>query len=295
MMYKSKSSVSSRLRALSLVPAGALALLAVQIPAVASAIDTASETTLVSDSKDTKNETPSQVATVPLEEALEEIKVVGYGYQPHNADGEEPGVIRLVGELDGGSKDGAVNKEAVDYYVDGKKVTREAFNEVAPYDISAIEVNKNVKPAQIRMTTNAAAEKAAAVKEAKKASAAAGDNDVFTQVEEMPQYPGGMKALLQYLAMNIRYPKEGMEGNIEGRVVIKFVVSKTGKVENPEVIRSVSPELDAEAIRVVNSLPAWTPGKVNGKPVACYYTLPIAFKLTSTGTEESTESAEKAN
>ncbi len=109
-----------------------------------------------------------------------------------------------------------------------------------------------------------------------------GDSDeVFQVVEKMPQFPGGMGELMNYLTKNVKYPKAAMEDSIQGRVIVQFVISKTGKVTNPSIMRSVSPELDAEAIRVVSSMPLWTPGEQKGVPVNVQFTLPIQFRLMS--------------
>ena len=101
-------------------------------------------------------------------------------------------------------------------------------------------------------------------------------NQVFEMAEKMPEYPGGMSALMQFLADNLRYPK-GAE-DVSGRVVVQFVVDKDGSVRDPKIIRSVDPLLDAEALRVVSMLPKFTPGEIDNKPVAVEYALPISFK-----------------
>lgn len=103
--------------------------------------------------------------------------------------------------------------------------------------------------------------------------------DVFTFVEQMPEFPGGQNAMLTYLRTNIEYPDSARVKQIEGRVYLRFVVDKDGNVVNPEVARSVDPLLDEEAIRVVRQMPKWTPGKQNGKAVNVYFTLPISFSL----------------
>lgn len=100
------------------------------------------------------------------------------------------------------------------------------------------------------------------------------------------QFPGGEVRLMEYIAKNISYPKEAMEQNVEGRVVTQFAISKTGKVGDIKVVRSVSPELDREAIRVVGTLPDFIPAKLDGKPVASWYTLPISFKLSGNKDEK---------
>lgn len=102
---------------------------------------------------------------------------------------------------------------------------------------------------------------------------------VFTAVEQMPQFPGGDAALLNFLSRNINYPKEAMEDGIQGRVIVQFVVKSDGSVGDVKVIRSVDASLDREAIRLCKSLPNFSPGRLNGKAVDVLYTLPISFKL----------------
>jgi TonB family protein len=105
------------------------------------------------------------------------------------------------------------------------------------------------------------------------------DEKIWDVVEKMPQYPGGEKELLSYLGANIKYPEVAKKNGIHGLVIVRFVVDYSGKVGRTQVMRSVSTELDNEAIRVVNSMPIWTPGEQNGGKVAVYYTLPIQFAL----------------
>ena len=105
---------------------------------------------------------------------------------------------------------------------------------------------------------------------------------IFKSVEQMPQFPGGDEALLKYLSSHINYPPMAAENNIQGRVVVQFVVDKTGKVGEVKIARSVDKELDNEAVRVCKSLPKFTPGRQNGQPVAVWYTLPVTFKLQGT-------------
>lgn len=103
--------------------------------------------------------------------------------------------------------------------------------------------------------------------------------EVFTAVEQMPQFPGGEAELLKYVAIHIKYPTMAAENNIQGRVVVKFVVKKDGNVGEVVVLRGKDPDLDKEAVRVVKTLPRFIPGKMNGQAVSVWYTLPINFKL----------------
>lgn len=106
------------------------------------------------------------------------------------------------------------------------------------------------------------------------------DNHVFTAVEQMPQFPGGDAALYEHISKNLRYPPMAAENNIQGRVVVQFVVTKNGSIGEVKVLRGKDPDLDKEAVRVVKTLPKFIPGKMNGQAVNVWYTLPINFKLT---------------
>ncbi len=101
----------------------------------------------------------------------------------------------------------------------------------------------------------------------------------YVHVEQMPQFPGGNEELLNYISKQLKYPVIAQENGIEGMVVVQFVVKADGHVGDIKVVRSLDPYCDREAVRVVQSLPQWIPGKQNGRNVPVYYTLPIRFKL----------------
>ena len=103
--------------------------------------------------------------------------------------------------------------------------------------------------------------------------------EIFTIVEEMPEFPGGMNKLAEYLGKNIKYPQMARESGIQGRVFVQFVVEPDGSVSNVAVMRSLGGGCDEEAIRVVKSMPKWKAGKQRGKPVRVSYILPVNFKL----------------
>lgn len=105
------------------------------------------------------------------------------------------------------------------------------------------------------------------------------ENVTFTVVEEMPQFPGGEKAMLDYLSKNVKYPEEDAKKGIQGRVIVSFVINRNGKAVNPIIVRGVTPTLDAEAVRVIENMPDWTPGKQKGQNVNVKYTLPINFRI----------------
>ena len=106
--------------------------------------------------------------------------------------------------------------------------------------------------------------------------------EIHTLVEQMPQFPGGDAALMKYLSSHINYPTMAAENGVQGKVILQFVVEKDGRVGEVKIARSVDKDLDKEAIRVVKSLPKFTPGRQNGYPVRVWYTLPVNFKLQGT-------------
>ncbi|MEI6752586.1 MAG: TonB family protein [Paludibacter sp.] len=105
------------------------------------------------------------------------------------------------------------------------------------------------------------------------------DNTIQTYIEQMPVYPGGEQELLNFIGINLRYPVIDQENNVQGRVVLRFVVTKTGTVDKVEVLQSLSRSADNEAVRVIKLLPKFIPGKQNGKNVSVWFTLPVTFKL----------------
>ena len=98
-------------------------------------------------------------------------------------------------------------------------------------------------------------------------------------VQQQPQFPGGEAAMYKWLSEHIQYPPQAAEEGVDGRVTVQFVVTKTGAIENVQVVRPRHPALDKEAIRVVKSMPAWNPGRNNGQPVKVTFVLPVSFKL----------------
>lgn len=103
--------------------------------------------------------------------------------------------------------------------------------------------------------------------------------EIFVVVEEAPQFPGGESALMKYLNDNIRYPVIAQENGIQGRVTCQFVVERDGSISDVQVVRGQDPSLDKEAVRVIQGMPRWKPGKQRGAPVRVRYTLPVLFRL----------------
>ena len=115
------------------------------------------------------------------------------------------------------------------------------------------------------------------------------EDKVFQVVEEQPVFPGGMEALMNYLKKNMKYPKEAQDKGIQGRVIVQFVVNKDGSICDAKVVKAVDPLLDAEALRAVNAMPKWIPGKQKGEPVRVRFTLPLSFHLADGTTPKASE------
>ena len=103
--------------------------------------------------------------------------------------------------------------------------------------------------------------------------------ETFIAVEIMPQFPGGEAEMYRFISNNLKYPVVDQEIGTQGRVIVRFVVSKTGEISNLELLKGISPTCDKEAMRVIKSMPKWIPGKQSGNPVQVYFTIPIVFKL----------------
>ena len=105
------------------------------------------------------------------------------------------------------------------------------------------------------------------------------EEEIFVAVEQMAEFPGGQAALMKWLSQNIRYPEAAQQNDIQGRVVVKFVVEKDGSIGQATIAKGVDKDLDREALRVVKKMPKWQPGKNNGVAVRSYFNLPVTFKL----------------
>lgn len=106
------------------------------------------------------------------------------------------------------------------------------------------------------------------------------DNSVYTYVEQMPEFPGGEHALMEFLRKNLHYPATARDQEVQGRVIVRFVVNEDGSVSDITILRDIGAGCGAEAVHVVKMMPKWKPGKQNGKPVKTYYNLPVMFQLS---------------
>lgn len=155
------------------------------------------------------------------------------------------------------------------------KTTKDVFSALSDY---AVETGSE-EPLKVNLKRPAGIDEIQAVAFGKPAPKSEEEGEIFQVVEEQPMYAGGMQELMKYLQMNIRYPKEAQERGLQGRVIVQFVVNKDGSICNEQVVKSVDPQLDAEAIRVIRCMPNWIPGKQRGEPVRVRFTLPVTFRL----------------
>jgi periplasmic protein TonB len=155
-----------------------------------------------------------------------------------------------------------------------KYVPPQVVDSIKPEDVKQL---MTADQAQTEVTNKEVVEAVQQVKE--EVQEAEAEPEPFVVVEEMPSFPGGDAALLKYIGEHTQYPEVAKENNIQGRVIIRFCVTAKGGVSQVSVLKGVDPELDKEAIRVVNTLPAFKPGKQGGKPVPVWYMVPITFTL----------------
>lgn len=151
-------------------------------------------------------------------------------------------------------------------------------------EISAVKVNDlkeivETKVLENQVSTTSMPEKVLAVVNDTTKKKSVSEEPVFMVMEEMPEYPGGLKACMDFLARNIKYPALALEAKAEGRVIVQFVVDKDGSIIEPKVARSVHPSLDAEALRVVGLMPKWKSGKQRGQNVRVQFAMPVVFRL----------------
>jgi protein TonB len=155
-----------------------------------------------------------------------------------------------------------------------KYVPPQVVDSIKPEDVKQL---MTADQAQTEVTNKEVVEVQQQVKE--EVQEAEPEQQPFVVVEEMPMFPGGDAALLKYIADHIQYPEIAKENNIQGKVIVRFCVTPKGGVSQVSILKGVDPELDKEAIRVVNTLPPFKPGKQGGKPVPVWYMVPIAYTL----------------
>lgn len=260
MMLKPQSGKSRRVRALALAPAVAVAMLFVNSPLVANALNYVSDASvsLFSDSKVNDFSSDDNVsAAVSAEKSQDTPQTIQIRKNPAESSSDESKKnsadikVKVIPSTTESTKD-------KNYYIDGKSASKETVNALNPDDVESITISK--QDSRIEINTRSSKDEA------------------VSSAEKMPQFPGGEIALMEFMIKNLKYPEsETTPGTY--MVIVKFIVDKNGKVKDPVVIRKQSEAFNQEAIRVVSMLPDFEPGTINGKPVAVYYTLPINFKI----------------
>ena len=222
---------------------------------------------------------------------IDQVTVVGYGTPPPPLD------LDLTKELEG------PNPPLV--FLDGVPITKEALSQVKPEQIESIGVLKGksaiavygekAKNGVVLIITKEKAGKtngSGPDNSAQKVESKQRQDEVFVVVEEMPEFPGGEKALKEFIGRTVKYPADAIKENIQGKVFVTFTVKSDGTVGDAKIARGVNPLLDNEALRVVNLLPVWKPGKQRGQDVNVAYTIPVQFALDGGKTKQSVSNVE---
>ena len=245
MMYKSNSPKSRRLGALVLIPAMAIGCAVIEIPAVAAALDKTSDVAFAGDidSKVTNFYPDSNTETAEFTDTPEIVQ------EQQQSDAETD-------------------------MVPTENNPAEATTALADTEAAATQASP-AEPAP--MTTPADTDKTAV---AGSATPDKKKEEVYVAVEQPAEFPGGLSELIKWLNLNIKYPEKALKDSIQGRVIVKLVVEKDGKIGDAVVVKGIDPEIDQEALRVTKEMPAWIPAQNNGKPVASFFNIPITFKLS---------------
>ena len=283
MMMKKKSSPWARVKYLYVLPLAAVAVAAFAHPEISKLSDEISSVKVNDFSAITENHEVENTYSKPNGLILAEGRIVD------DATGK---AIKGASIVERGSTNGTISDE------NGKFSLRVTENSVIvvsfigkqtySFVASAIEV-KNMKDKPIRMKDEVQVtdevvvvgyeQKEVPQKEEVPQASKSENGEVFMIVEQMPEYPGGMSELMKYIARNIKYPADALREKTQGRVIVQFIVGTDGYTSDFKVMKSVSPSLDAEAIRVLANMPRWTPGMQRGETVPVKFTVPVTFKL----------------
>ena len=283
MMMKKKSSPWARAKYLYVLPLAAVAVAAFAHPEISKLSDEISSVKVNDFSAITENHEVENTYSKPNGLILVEGTVVD------DATGK---AIKGASILERGSTKGTISDENGEFRL---RVTENSVivvsyigKQTCSFVASAIEV-KNMKDKPIRMKDEVQVTDEVVVvgyeqeetpqKEDVPQASTSQNGEVYMVVEQMPEYPGGMSELMKYIARNIKYPADAVREKKQGRVIVQFTVGTDGYTSDFKVIHSVSPSLDAEAIRVLANMPKWTPGMQRGKAVPVKYTVPVTFRL----------------
>lgn len=195
-------------------------------------------------------------------------------------------VVDAITKVEGGVVGNVVDNgtEKWIYFEGGQKTFRLHFANHLPVTINYNEGLKANNTYILLLTDSSASSSTVADADKQgirkqKPSSLSKEAEVYESVDKMPQYPGGPSALFEFLSKNIRYPIDAEKKGVQGRVVVSFIVEKDGAITIDKILKSVSPSLDNEAIRVIKSMPTWKPGKNKRKKVRVKYSVPVTFRL----------------
>ncbi|MCM1142995.1 MAG: TonB family protein, partial [Muribaculum sp.] len=260
MMMKNKSRKTRRFAALALPGAAVLSVMLLSQPSVAGVFGSLRETSpAVPQIADKVSQKPADMQIPVADVTVSEEGVV-------EQNNDAPSAMEEMIESVIAEENAPEQKEAISagpaIFVNGKPFDK-PLNDIEPAMIQSMTVVKddpNYPTGKILIELKS-------------------DNEPMNAVEQVAEFKGGQKALFDYLGANIKYPETAIKNQVEGRVIVQFVVEKDGRITSPKVMKGVDADLDNEAIRLVKEMPAWTPACNNGEPVSSYFVLPVSFKL----------------
>ena len=292
MMIKKKSNPWARLKYLYVLPLAAVAVAAFARPEVSNQLDEISSVKVNDLASIVKADEVKSVEKSSEEEFL--LSGIVMEYPSHKVVAGASVIVR-------GTNNGTLTNEKGEFEIQVKKgdvlvvsfvgLQTQYLTVQSEVTKLGIHMKADVQPMEEIVVVGYAPEEEKKQPVAKEEVKQTEEEVIFQVVEQMPEFPGGMSEAMKFLAKNIKYPVAAQQAKIEGRVIVQFVVGKDGSISDVHTVRSVSPELDAEAIRVVSMMPKWNPGKQRGKAVPVSYTMPIMFRLQ--GPTPKTEEAEQ--
>ncbi len=279
MMMKKKSSPWARAKYLYVLPLAAVAVAAFAHPEISKLTDEISSVKVNDFSAITENHEVENVNSVSEKSVIVEGTIID------DATGQPIiGASIIIQNTNNGTITDLDGKFKIE--TNPKSVLVFSYIGKETYSVTVTEENiKSMKKSPIRLKDDVQETDEIVVvgygtqKEIPQTSTSPKDEITFFIVEQMPEYPGGMSELMKYVARNIKYPADALREKKQGRVIVQFIVGKDGYTSDFKVMKSVSPSLDAEAIRVLANMPKWTPGMQRGEAVPVKYTVPVTFKL----------------
>ena len=280
MMLKKKSNPWARLKYLYVLPLAAIAVATFARPEISSELDEISAVKVNDLTAIMKTEEVKSAETNPA--SLEKkIKVKG-----KVLDKEDNTPIVGASIIVVGTTDGTISDLDGNFVIEMKEGGQLSFSYIN-YATRVVPIPADTKGVEILLEKDGSAEKAEQrVKFVPVEVEENADSEpAFQVVEEMPEFPGGIGECLKFLGRNIKYPVQSQQAGVQGKVIVQFVVEKDGSISNPKVVRSIDPDLDGEAIRVISIMPKWKPGMQKGQPVRVKYTVPVTFRLDGKDTK----------